>query len=251
MNREEALEIWAPRNSRWGAWTKPLLFSFMSDPLAAQVDQIDSGWRAKVSSDAAILVELAGAEAVIAGMQLSRFGYRPIPLFNACPFGLDDSGANFAPALVDVISTMRALERNTTALYSMNLPESAPPAFLLDANRSRGPLFPSAGVFDNRSIVRESDLPSGEILKQVGIRRVILITAADKLSRDLRTILLSWQHDGLQIQIQRYGEEWNPTNHSIKPRNSLSVLIDRLVMWFVFRTNSQGSFGRIVHSAGG
>ncbi len=258
MNREEALMVWAPRNSLWGAWTKPVLFSFMSDPLPEQSDLVDLGWNAVVSGDVAILLESPGAEAVISGLQLARFGYRPIPVFNASPFGPDDFGTTeFKPEttgphpLVEIMSIMRAMERNTIVLNALNLPESAPPAFLIDANRSKGPRFPGAGVFDNRSIVRESDFPSGEALKNAGIRRVVLFRSAEGLSRDLLSVLLAWQNDGLQIQTQKYGEEWNPVNYTVKRRGALSILLDRLLAWLAFRTNSRGSFGRIIHSAGG
>jgi hypothetical protein len=255
VNREEALTIWAPHNSQWGAWTKPVLFSFMSDPLPEQAALMDRGWKAIASSDVAIVVELPGTEAVIAGLQFAKFGYRPIPLFNACPYALDTSmfepSSGETSATVDVMSIMRAIERNTEVLNLMRLPESAPPAFLLDANRSRGPLFPGVGMFDNRSVVRKSDLPSGDVLKAAGIRYVVLVRTADKLSRDLHSILLSWQNDGLRIQTQAYAEEWNPSSYSIRRRNVASVISGKLLMWLAFRTNSLGSFGRTIHSAGG
>lgn len=258
MNREEALDIWAPHNSRWGGWTKPTLFSFMSDPLPDQAESVDNGWRAILAPDTAILVELAGEEVVRVGLQLARSGYRPVPLFNACPFGLEDSRStvftmrpDFAPALVDVIRILRALEKNTGTLKSLNLPDSAPPAFLLDANRSRGPLFPSTGTFDNRSVVRESDLPKSELLQEAGIRRVVLIRTASESGRDLRPILLSWQIAGLQIQTQEVGRAWRPHNYTVVRPPALSTLLDKLVTWFLFRTNSRGSFGRTIRSAGG
>ncbi len=257
MNREEALEVWAPQHSRWGVWTKPTLFSFMSDPLPDRTELADRGWRAGPSQDTAILVELAGQEAVFVGLQVARSGYRPVLLFNACPFGLEEDSstarfpakANFAPAWVDVTSILQALERNTNLLKSLNLPESAPPAFLLDANRSSGPLFPDPGIFDNRSVVRESDLPGGDLLKEAGIRRVVLIRTPSNLGRDLRPILMSWQTAGLQIQMQEPGREWNPQEYVVTRPTGLSILFDKLVLWLSFRTNSQGSFGRTIRAA--
>jgi len=258
LNRKEALDIWSPHNSRWAAWTKPTLFSFMADPLPDRAEFVDNGWRAILAPDAAFLVELAGEEAVRVGLQLARSGYRPIPLFNACPFGLEDSRStvftmrpDFAPALVDVMSILQALERNTRTLKSLNLPEFAPPAFLLDANRSSGALFPGPGTFDNRSVVRESDLPTAELLQEAGIRRVVLIRTASDPGRDLRPILLSWQTAGLQIQSQEVGREWNLQNYTVMRPTALSALLDKLVTSFLFRTNNQGSFGRTIRSSGG
>jgi hypothetical protein len=253
MNREQGLLIWAPKLSPWGAWTKPVLFSFMSDPLPQQVALTDTRSKFVASRETAILVELPGTETVVTGLQLASSGYQPIPLFNASPYALDSSsfGTGELPALVDVMSIMRALERYTEYLNSMNLPDSAPPAFLLDANRSKGPLFPPAEVFDNRSIVRASDLPSGELLNQAGIRRVILLRTTDRLSRDLHPIVWSWHNFGLQIQIQHYAEEWDPQDYQIEHRNMFVVLFEKVLMWVSFRTNSIGSFGRTIHSAGG
>ncbi len=258
MNREEALEIWAPNDSRWAAWTKPTLFSFMSNPLPDRAEFVDDGWRAILSPDTAILVEFAGEEVVRVGLQLARCGYRPIPLFSACPFGLDDPRATlftlkaqFAPSLVDVMSILRTLERNTDALKSLNLPESAPPAFLLDASRSDGQWFPSPGIFDNRSVVRESDLPAAEALQNAGIRRVVLIRSATTLGRDLRPILLAWQTGGLQIQTQEVGREWKPQDYTVARPHAFFALLDQLVMFLSFRANRDGSFGRTIRPSGG
>jgi hypothetical protein len=255
VTREEALMIWAPEDSRWGRWTKPVLFSFMSDPLPDQATPINLGWEVAASAEVAIVAELPGSEAVIAGLQFAKFGYRPIPLFNACPYALDafvlEQRTGEPPSLVDVMGIMQAIERSTEALRSMDLPKAAPPAFLIDANRSKGPLFPGVGVFDNRSIIRESDLPRSDVLTAAGIRRIVLIRTAERLSLDLYPILGSWQRDGLQIQAQAYAEDWHPVNFSIKHRNVLSVNFAKILMWLAFRTNSLGSFGRFVHSAGG
>jgi hypothetical protein len=255
VNREEALMIWAPQNSLWSSWTKPVLFSFMSDPLPEQAASVDHAWNAETSRDTAIIVELLGAETVVAGLHLARFGYRPVPLFNACPLALDIAPFEFPlgepPPLVDVASIVHAMESYTSALGSINLPDAAPPAFLLDANRSQGPLFPPVGAFDNRSIVRESDLPNGEELKRGGIRRVILVRETDTLACDLYRILRSWQSDGLQVQTQAYAQVWSPVDYVVKSRNPLSDLLDKVLMWVSFRTNSLGSFGRTIHLAGG
>ena len=254
MNREEALRIWAPQSSPWGGWTKRVLFSFMSDPLPDQKASVTGGWKAADSSDAAIVVELGGAEAVLAGLELAKCGYRPIPLFNACPYALDMVGDE-APALVNVMGILRALEANTEELDRMRLAESARPAFLLDANRSKGPLFPGAAIFDNRSIVRQSDVPSGKVFRAAGIQRVILVREADRASgsvaADMYSILLSWQNDGLQIETQGYQEVWNPGSYTVKRRNALVVAFGQFVTWLSFRTNVLGSFNRTLHSSGG
>jgi hypothetical protein len=150
-----------------------------------------------------------------------------------------------------VKSIVRALERNTTALASIDLPNSAPPAFLLDARRCSGPLFPGSGFFDNRSIVRESDFPSSSRLKAEGIRRIILVRSDEALRRDLHPILLHWQNDGLEIQWQRYGEPWNPECLTIRRRNAISVFVEKVLMALSFKMSSLGAFRSTIHSAGG
>jgi hypothetical protein len=265
MNREEALAIWAPDGSPWSPWTKAVLFSFMSDQMSDVSPSPGAAWKVPLLQDVAILVELAGARGVEVGISLAYSGYRPIPLYNACPYGSDASETDeflsvievpsatvmSAPSVIDVVPIMRAIANETSTLKAITLPLSAPPAFLLDANRQNAAFSPEVGWFDNRSIVRQSDLPTATFLKEKGIRHVIVIRANQALQSDLQTVLLSWQEAGMTISKQAPVEPWGPVNYTVPRKSLLKVWWDKLLQPFGYRLNSSGSFGRFVHGSGG
>lgn len=253
MNREEALAIWAPDNSPWSHWTKPVLFAFMSDPISDVPPTPRAEWNVPLLKDAALLVELPGEKGVETGIALAQSGYRPIPLYNACPYEADSAGlstSSSAPSVIDVVPILRALERETRGLRAIAIPDSAPPAFLLDANRKNATFSPQIGWFDNRSILRESDLPTADYLKANGITQVILIWSNQKLQTDLRAVLLSWQDAGIAIAEQASQVPWSPSNFSVPRPSALKVWWNKLLLRFGYRLNSSGSFGRFVHSSG-
>lgn len=254
MNREEALSIWAPEDCAWSPWTKAVLFSFMSDQIDDVAISNGNTLNVPLLQDAALLVELAGECGVETGVSLARSGYRPIPLYNACPYELNDADAGLspiAPSVIDVVPIMRALERETSTLKAIGLKGSAPPAFLLDANRKNAGFSPEMGWFDNRSIIRESDLPTADFLKQNGIRKVVVIRAGHDLQSDLQAVLLSWQDAGLAIAKQTSGAAWSPLEFAVPRLSVLKQWWNKFLLRFGYRLNSSGSFGRFVHGSGG
>jgi hypothetical protein len=252
MNREEALSIWAPEGSPWSHWTKAVLFSFMSDQIPDIAPSGAAAWKVPLLNDAVLLVELAREKGVEVGISLSRSGYRPIPLYNACPYGLDSTEATAnAFAVIDVMPIMRALERETKTLKAIALPDSAPPAFLLDANRKNAGFSPERGWFDNRSIIRELDLPSADYLKQHGIRQIIVIRTNREVQTDLQAVLLSWQDAGLAISDQAPDGPWSPVMVVVPRASTLKLFWNKFLLTFGYRLNSSGSFGRFVHGSGG
>jgi hypothetical protein len=252
MNREEALAIWAPDGSPWSPWTKAVLFSFMSDQIPDIPPPPPTQWDVPLIQDAAVMVELSGTRSVEVGISLAHSGYRPIPLYNACPYGPDASAtATSGPSVIDVVPIIRAIENGTSTLKAMTLPLSAPPVFLLDANRQNAAFSPDVGWFDNRSIVRQSDLPTAAFLKEKGIRHVIVIRADQELQSDLQTVLLSWQEAGMAISRQTQAEPWGPVDYTVPKPSFLKAWWNKLLQTFGYRLNSTGSFGRFVHGSGG
>lgn len=250
MNREEALTTWAPEDSVWSRWTKAVLFSFMPDEISDVASLAIGEWQVPLLQDTAMLVDLAGAKGVEVGISLAYRGYRPIPLYNACPNGMDAIAASVSP-VVDVIPIMRAIATETSTLKAITLPSSAPPVFLLDANRSKASFSPEISWFDNRSIVRHSDLPSVAFLMKEGIKRLIVIRTNRSFDSDLQSILLSWQEAGMTISTQAPDAPWAPL-HYVAPRPSLlNVLRNKLLLRFGYRLNSTGSFGRFIHGSAG
>jgi hypothetical protein len=254
MNREEALSIWAPEDSPWSPWTKAVLFSFMSDQIDEDAPSDGNSQNVPLLQDAALVIELPGRNGVEVGISLARSGYRPIPLYNACPYERDVSDMGSSPSalsVIDVVPIMRALERGTSTLKAIGLDASAPPAFLLDANRKHGGFSPQMGWFDNRSIVRESDLPTAAFLKEHGISKIIVIQASNDLQSDLQTVLRSWQDLGMIIAKQTPDAPWSPVEFAVPRQSVLSLWWNKLLLHFGYRLNSSGSFGRFVQSSSG
>ena len=255
MHREELLKIWAPDDSPWSPWTKAVLFSFMPEEVAeGSLTPVEARWLPR-RRDTALVVELPGAEGVQVGLSLARVGYRPVPLYNACPFPVDLLEPSVTtkmnvPTAVETTPIMRALARGGDALQTLDLPPSAPPAFLLDADRHGPPLIPVDGWFDNRSVVRESDVPTAAFLREQGIRQVVLVQGKPDLRSDLRNVLLAWQEGELTLSRQRASEPWDPQVFRLKKPWWLRVWWDRFVQ-FGYPLNQSGSFGRYLHGSGG
>ena len=86
INSEHCFEIWAPDGVTWSEWAKPVVFStkdgtLPSDP-PAPASPVVFPRNVDGRRDAALVVDLAGSEAVEAGLALADRGYRPVPLFN-------------------------------------------------------------------------------------------------------------------------------------------------------------------------
>jgi uncharacterized protein YijF (DUF1287 family) len=107
------------------------------------------------------------------------------------------------------------------------------------------------GWFDNRSIVRESDLPTADFLKQNGIRQVIVIRSNRNLQTDLQAVLTSWQDAGLAIAVQAVAAPWSPQGFKVRRVSILRLWWNKIQLRFGYRLNSSGSFGRFVHGSGG
>jgi hypothetical protein len=143
------------------------------------------------------------------------------------------------------------LRAGTAVLDKIRLPDSAAPAFLLDADRQGNSSLIMPGRFDNRWAVVAQDMPSASRLRLAGFKRVLLL--AEKVHDDLAHILLRYQEAGLKIEIAM------PTSQEAQ-----AIKISRPTwyrhLWYAlmvqagFRRNSAGGFGAIVpepNSAGG
>ena len=268
MNREDVHRAWAPADEPWSAWVKPVLFAHLADgvtagapppasssavdwlrrgviePLAAAQPAESHPYRADSRlRDTAFVIDVAGADGVGLGASVADSGWRPIPLYNAIPAPL---------ARVDVLPIMQALV-DVSARVAV-VPPGAPPAFLLDANRSgRGGVAWHAGepVFDNRSQHHASDFPSVETLCQAGIRRVVLVAAQPEPAFDLEPILLDWQQRGLALWRKR-SDVSDPVAPFTLRRPSLLTRIWREVTVPLLSPLSDGSYGQFpAHGQGG
>ena len=253
MNRKEALALWAPAESPWSPWTKPVLFAYLPEEFPDTPPADRPAWQVPSANGSALLVDLPGAEGLKLGVALARTGYRPIPLYNACPYPypLEASDLPLPSArplsTVNVVPILQALEEQAGSLREIVLPPAAPPAFLLDARRNHPALPAVGGLFDNRSVVRESDLPSAAFLQAQGIREVILVQAEPALPHDLRAVLRTWQESGLRIARQMPGEPWAPQMFVVPRTWWLRALWNKILeSGYPFKPD--GSFGRFVPS---
>lgn len=185
----ELYDVWAPRDSPWSAWAKPVLFanapwhSFEDNSTLPDVTAFS------YLRQAAVVVDVAGARSVYIGLALAQIGFQPVPLYNgaAAPGGLINMGV-IAEALAAGANRLRRITRRTDQL----------PAFLLNADRLDHPnsaLLP--GRYDNRWAVVPQDMPSASFLRGAGIEQVVLIS--DRVRDDLAHILYRYQDAGLKV----------------------------------------------------
>jgi hypothetical protein len=207
-SREEIFRAWSPAASPWSQWAKPVLFTHISPGLVgADVAPIDCGWATPAeSSDMAIVVDLPADRSVALGLSLAEAGYQPVPLFNAVPGrAMTDAAGEVTAAsnvAVDLWPAMRAIVGGANRLLSASIACSAPPAFLLDADRRTGRIpAPGPGTFDNRSVSFPTDFPSASYLINHGVRRAVLVqsTPSQSPQADLAHTLRRWQDDGIRL----------------------------------------------------
>jgi hypothetical protein len=194
----------------------------------------------------AIVVDLPSLESIGLGLELARLGYRPVPLFNACPSPPGFLG-EVVPEVVPVTPLLSALVQAVDRLKSADLPGDAPPAFLLDANRLGGekPIVP--GRFDNRWVVFATDLPSARFLVLCQITAVELIHRGAP-GEDLLDVLGDWNRAGIPLWHTDLDQPGTPTA-LIVPGTwllGLSRLARRLWALLSLRRNLRGGYGGIV-----
>lgn len=211
MNKLQIFSIWAPEESPWSRWAKPVLFAHMEAMVpptvpAGAVPEMDG--LPTAAERVALVIDLPGASGVELGLALADRGYRPVPLYNAVPLPrgeLEVDPVTGRPvAAVAVWPIVNALRAGAEWLAGARLPANVPPAFLLDARRQGGGQVLVGDEFDNRSICFTTDFPSGVFLAAQGIQRVILVQESqlDPLA-DLAQTLRRWQDAGIRLQRLR------------------------------------------------
>lgn len=202
MNSRDIYKIWAPAGKKWVEWVRPVPFVMMNEHsknynmTIFELPSMD--FLPKEFNDAAIIVDLPGAESVMEGLALTKVGYRPIPIFNGT---IEQAGSR---ATVDNQTVAVALEWGASILAGMNIADDALPAFLTDSNRLHQ-FKMDATIFDNSWDVYPQDLPSADYMLSNGIHKVIIVT--DRFARDLKKVLYSYQKKKIQIYVTGGYEE--------------------------------------------
>src|SRR5215813_4619559 len=229
MTNDSIYEIWRPANSPWTQWVQPVVFPFLRPPAHERDDYVIQDWRIPLCADAAIIVDLPGAEGVSAGIAMARAGYRPVLVYNACPNADYREMSEFGP------------QWRT---------DSGSPPVVVDANRRGFPGEP--GWFDNRSFVTASDFPSVDYLRRHRISRVILVQPTSKTNSDILRVVLHMQRLGMAMALQSPWDSWAPRPHVFKPPIFLVTAWEWLRQKLGYRRNDfDSSFGGVIpHSSG-
>jgi hypothetical protein len=177
---------------------------------------------------------------------LAEAGFRPVPLFNGArgPASLNIGGT----AVIDNDAILVWLLRGVETLQRCQLPDDAPPAFLLDSRRQPPAFNASPGRFDNRWMVFPQDFPSASFLRSQGISRVLLIQTDIERQppEDLAHVLRRWQEAGLELSVATLETAARPQPLQVHRPSRFRSL------WYValavlgLRRNSAGGFGSIV-----
>jgi hypothetical protein len=205
IDKRSLYETWAPPAETWSGWVKPVLFAHWPRelPKLGALPPCDVSWAPPPSERRALLVELPGIEAVAMGLALAEAGYRPVPVFSGAPPPMTPRHPveRFeSPAVVDVDSILATIVRGAETLRDLEIPSTAPPAFLIDQDRSTLSRSLLEGLYDNRSWVYTTDFPSAARLVDEGVTGLTFFTGSRKPpERDLEHVLRVWARDGLAI----------------------------------------------------
>src|SRR6267154_666907 len=228
-SKDQIYSIWAPADSVWSPWVKPVLFAFVGslfESPSLRTIQFETDWL-PADGHAAIVLDLPQEYSVLYGTNLARSGYRPVTLYNAMPFPFSERmtlpGSRPA-STVDVEPILAALIRESSILETIALSPNAPPVFLLDADRRFARRELTAGVFDNRSVCFTTDFPSAEFLLDHEIRSVIVVQENTNFAPDLRETLVRWQQPGIKILRCVLGEGGAPVPVIMKRPSFLSAI---------------------------
>jgi hypothetical protein len=255
-SKDEIFKIWAPPGWLWSRWAKPVLFSFTdavySVPPARSV-VFQKEWVPKTGSTA-FVVDLPEDAGILWGLRLAELGYRPVPLYNALPFAIGDKlemPSSRPISTVHVEAILGALVRESSTLDRLDLPLTAPPAFLLDSDRRIAKTDIVAGVFDNRSVCFMTDFPSAAFLVEHGIESVVVVQETTKFAPDLLPVIIAWQQAGINIFRKLYLDAQSPAAVAVRKTSFLSRLWFRLSVALGFHRNELGAFGEIVPTSSG
>jgi len=276
MTPDEIYEIWAPAESEWSQWVKPVLFAHLPayGNGASSVDRQEIAAASLPHNDgqSALVLDLPGAMAVQMTGDLVRQRYRPIPLYNSCPppkswalsaavphfmDGASSGGDPVRRTAVDVVPIIEAIVAMTPVLKAASLPASAPPAFLLDSQRRnvQAGYVRAPGAFDNRSVSLPTDFPSSNFLLSRGIRKIVLITPSQAgPEADLSHTLLRWQSTGISIAGVTTASASGlaiPQPITIRRPPYFRIAWYALMARLGLRPNLLGGFGGVLPESGG
>jgi hypothetical protein len=238
MYSQQVYEKWAPPQSPWSAWAKPVLFAQLGRRTAPgehkTLQTPDVEWAPPASANCAVVVDLPEEMPFLAGVALAGRGYQPVPLYNCC---------DGPSPVLDMRKVLSTLCHGSEMLARLPIPATAPPAFLIDARRFvKGSASP--GSFDNRWIVLPQDFPSAAFLTSRGIERVVLYHDREAPRDDLAHVLRRWQEAGLPIEAAAPGKP--PREITVKRPSIFRSFLYTFFATIGLRHNSAGGFGGVI-----
>lgn len=260
MIKEEIFAIWAPENSVWSTWAKPVLFAHMGSALAPPANATplpDATWAPAASEKFALVLDLPGDEAVWVSVSLAGHGYRPVPLYNALPLPSDAlilDSTQRSVAAINVTPILTALQQTAPQLLSQAVPSDAPPCFLLDSRRRGDGLTVEPEQFDNRSVSFTTDFPSANFLLTHGVERVLLVQRERTEPRpDLAHTLRRWQDGGLPLERLHIENPGDRQSFEVSRPSWYGMMFQRALAAWGLRRAAGGGFGAWMHesSSGG
>lgn len=258
MNKEEVFALWAPEDSPWSRWAKPVLFTCLF-PEVAQFPLTEltpnTDWAPPPEQRTTLVLDLPGAMGVLAGVALAGRGYRPVPLYNALPLPFGQPERDLLTgrplAAINVLPIIVALHKGAEALGQAGLPADAPPAFLLDANRAGDGRKMEPDEFDNRSVSFTTDFPSANFFAAQGIERVLLVQKGEPEPRqDLAHSLRRWQDAGFVLERKQIDSAEPAQRFEVARPSWYGWMFQRLLAGFGLRRASGGGFGAWVPESG-
>jgi hypothetical protein len=234
-DRMTTYKIWAPDDSLWTAWAKPVLFfnSVVSD-YSLEIPEINWVSKENPENDTLIILDLPNKDGVEEGLALANIGYRPVPLYNGV------NGPYEEAMIVNVRNIVAALYQGANMLKSLNLKIDAPPVFLLDSDRMKSG-GKQKGKYDNRWCIFPQDMPSASFLSKQGIKKIIMRSPDTRIQNDLAHILYRYHQTGIKIYLCS-GDGILKEAKLPKP-SQFASLIYRFKVMLGLRRNATGGFG--------
>ena len=202
----DVYKAFVPKENKWFNWVRPVPFinigmgkkNYSYNFKEQHVFHSNDENMKLFLKDTAVIVDMPGASSINAGMNLVREGFRPIPIYNGI---IEEENSK---SVVDNQTVSAGLLWMAKELFNINISDDAMPAFLLDSNRLLQ-YKSKISVYDNSWDVYRQDMPSAEYLKNNSVKRILLIS--ERISGDLRKILLNYRKAGIDIYLKNIYEE--------------------------------------------
>lgn len=198
MIARETFKIWAPPEAKWTDWVRPVPFIDLDKNI--KINEFYD-WTIPtiiyindIPKDTAIIIDMPGYFSIKEGISLTKFGFRPIPIYN----GTNEQNGSIATVNNKIIEP--ALIWGAEELKKIKIENDAPPAFLLDSNRMHRHKM-NLSTFDNSWDIYHQDLPSANYLKENQITKIIV--RGEKIQEDLKKILYQYQKENIEIMFTK------------------------------------------------